>query len=727
MIEDDELRSLYQVASSEHLANLESGLLFLEKNPQDKRKLEELLRIAHSLKGDSRMLGVKDAETLTHHLEEILSSIHKGRSSFSPSVFEILFTALDGIKSIAKEATTGEPSKVSVFHLVAEMMTVLQEGDAASEIASSSQLSEPTTDSLEQLLALAQPSEMSEESAIDDAQIPQKLLPNEAEPIDLEPDQQTDFIRVESFKLDYLLQYAGELTITQQRLNRQLEVIDRLNTLWQENSQQQLIDRIGEVLPQLYNNLENDSNRLKTITEGLEKDVRSLQLLPFSTIFNLFPRIVRDIAKSQGKDINFVISGGDSLVDRKILEEIKSPLSHLIRNAIDHGLETPQERIANGKTPQGNLSLKGAVIGNQITIEVTDDGRGLNLETIGASAIRKGLVTPAELSMMSPEEIQQLIFRPGFSTKTEVTEISGRGVGLDVVKDTIDRLQGEIKVESHLGLGTTFKLVLRANRSVIPVLLVKQENSYFAIPIDVVVTSLLVQPQTIQRLEDKPVIIWQEQPVPLIFLADYLQQTRHFTGKNYPCVILQINDKYQGLIVTEIVDYQEIQIKPLLLPIPELLGVTMLEDSSICHILNPLSFFTKVSTITPSFVTEVKIAPKKLLLVEDSMPIRTQLRRILESEGYIVTIAVDGADGFQKFRQDNFDAIVSDVEMPNMSGIEMTERIRLFQPTIPIVLVTTLAKPTDREKGLKAGANAYLTKGDFDQSLLLSTLKELIK
>jgi len=724
MIEDAELRSLYEVASSQHLANLEAGLLFLENHPQDRGKLEELLRIAHSLKGDSRMLGVTDAETLTHSFEELLSSVYKGETTPSEPVFAALFAGLDGIKRIAREATSGEPADVSVFYLVAEMMAVIGEQTASTVNEPAHVLPqlppEISGDDLEVLLTPAQDNLVQTETT---------------KPIVTAPEiDKIDTITIDASKLDVLAQYAGEVTVTQQRLSSQLTVVTNLVNLLEQavrdhgQKQQTVLEQIGKLLPQLYTNLETGIDRLQVITDQLEQDIRGLQLLPFSTIFSLFPRTVRDIAKQQNKDINFVILGEDSLVDRKILEEIKSPLGHLIRNAVDHGIEPPQERIEKGKSPQGQLILQGTVVGNQIIIEVSDDGRGLNLQMIGNAAIRKGLITQPELVTMSPEAIQQLIFRPSFSTKTEVSEISGRGVGLDAVKAAIDRLQGEIKIVSKPDLGTTFKLILRANRSVIPVLVVRHENSFLALPADSVVMSLVIDTQGIQTLEGKPIIIWQDQPVPIIFLADYLQQTYSPSKKSYSCVILKIENRLQGLIVSEVVDFQEVQIKPHLLPIPQLLGVTILADGSICYVLNPLIFGEKVSTATtkPAIVPTVEL-PRKLLLVEDSIPIRTQLRRILEGAGYAVAIAVDGADGLQKFNQEPFDAIVSDVEMPNLSGIEMTERIRASNAATPIVLVTTLAKDSDRERGLKAGANVYLTKGDFDQSLLLNTLKELIK
>ncbi len=724
IIEDEELRSLYQIASSEHLANLEAGLLFLEKNPQDKTKLQEMLRSAHSLKGDSRMLGVKDAETLTHNFEDVLSKIHKGELTLTPSILEALFRALDGIKRIANEAVTGKPAEVSVFHLVAEMMTAMEDQSADDlSLLLTPDVEEKTIDS---------PTASFE---LESLETPVPSVAPEPSPAlaPVETEQSSDIIRVKASKLDALMQYATEIAVIQQRLSRQLGLIAQTNNPWEDTDQTKnrsfSFDKLGEVITKLQSNLENEISRLEAITTLLEQDVRNLQLLPFSNIFNLFPRTVRDIAKQQKKEVDFIITGGDVLVDRKILEEIKDPISHLLRNAIDHGLETPEERVRAGKSPQGKLHLKGVVEGNQITIEVTDDGRGLNLETIGATAVRKGLITPVELALMTPDEIEQLIFRHGFSTKStaEVSEISGRGVGLDVVKETIERLQGQIKVQSQLGLGCTFKLLLRAKRSIISVLVVKEGNYYYALPTDTVITSILAKRDDIFVVEDRPAILWQGQVVKVLFLADLLHNSSTEVPKNFTCLILQVNEQIQGLAVASVVDYQEVRIKPHPFSIPQLLGVTMLEDGAICQVLNPAHLLSPKATVSIPVILAEEKKPAKVLLVEDSIPIRTQLRRILQGEGYQVTIAVDGKDGLEKLKQDSFDAIISDVEMPNLSGIEMTERVRASMPDIPIILVTTLAKPSDRERGLKAGANAYITKGDFDQSLLLNTLRRLIQ
>ncbi|BFM39756.1 hybrid sensor histidine kinase/response regulator [Synechocystis sp. LKSZ1] len=769
-IEDEELRHLYQVASTEHLSNLEAGLLWLESHPQDRSKLEELLREAHSLKGDSRMLGVSEAESLTHHLEEVLSAIHQGQGQFSPQVCDGLLQGVDAIKKIAQEAVTGEPSQVSVFHTAAQLMTLLEESseplvsnptmaDLSSAWPLESLSQNAPEDDIEALLALvAEPATSS---------LPSPLLELEAltEPVALTsaptigPEaERLDTIRVDGAKLDQLVNHAGELTVTQQRMQRQLEVLQTLHLLW-ENTQRaskqgqalalegphrsplqqhfaqidQALEKMGQCLQLLTSQTQTDTTRLEIVTEALERDVRKLQLLPFATIFNLFPRTVRDLSKQQNKDVQLHLQGSETAVDRRILDEIKAPLTHLLRNAIDHGLETPAERTRLGKPPQANLWLRGYSRGSEIVIEVQDDGRGLDDRAIGETAVKKGLLTPTELALMAPEQIQSLIFRPGFSTKSEVSAISGRGVGLDVVKASVEKLQGELAVESQPGQGCRFRILLRANRSVIPVLLVSVQDHCYALPVDGVALSFLFDPQQIFQLEGRPCILWQGQPLLLKALGDIVGQPMQEQAGKRPCVVLKGQGQYQGLIVDRLWDYQEIQLKnpnPLLSGISLLLGATILSTGEVCHVLNPSALLEVEQTVgVLSDFTPAGIRKPRVLLVEDSLPIRTQLRRILEGAGYEVAVAVDGREGLAKVQAEGpFAALVSDVEMPYLSGFELTEQIRRLgaYDQLPIILVTTLAKEDDRRRGLDAGANDYLTKGDFDQSLLLDSLRKLI-
>ncbi|MDG2991001.1 hybrid sensor histidine kinase/response regulator [Candidatus Synechococcus calcipolaris G9] len=767
-IEDDELRNLYQAASQEHLHNIEAGLLVLEKQPQDRGKLEELLRETHSLKGDSRMLGVTDAESLTHHIEEILTAVHNGEASFSPQVFDCLYEGVDAIKKVAQEAVTGTPSGVSVFHVSAQLLALIgssSEGEDPAQIpdrgaeVAPDLTPEPTLFEAD-LGAIADFEQLLRDTTAQESEprLPLPPPPEIPSPQEIvEEEYRFDTVRIEATKLDALMHHIGELSVTQQRIARQRIVIHTLNELWEEAQRQasqgqqflgsdsstvplrqtyhqlqKQLDLIGQSLQQLVGNTQVDDSRLEVLADILETDVRNLQLLPFSSIFNLFPRTVRDLAKQQKKQVDFIVEGADNSVDRRILEEMKAPLTHLLRNAIDHGIESPEERLSQGKPAAATLILRGAIRGSEIVIEVTDDGRGLDLEAIKQTAIKRGLRTATELAMMTPSQIEALVFMPGFSTRSQVTEISGRGVGLDVVRANVERLKGTLTVTSRPQNGCTFRVTLRGNRATIPILVVRLGETYYGVPTDAVETSLLLTTDQMITIDGSPSIVWQGQPIGVSWLADILDHPHRDRLRQYPCMVLRQGEHYRGMIVDELIDCQDIQLKTqskLLKRVPNLLGVTILSSGEICHILNPQDLIQVPGAHTSlERLSAEAIAKPNVLLVEDSLPIRTQLRRILEASGYAVTTAVDGMDGFHQLRAGEFDAVVSDVEMPNQSGIEMTEKIRRLSDynKLPIILVTTLAADSDRQRAMNAGASAYLTKGDFDQTLLLNTLRNFI-
>lgn len=756
-IEDDELRSLYEIASTEHLQAIESGLLALETNPRDRSPLESLLREAHSLKGDSRMLGVTEAESLVHHLEELFSRWQQGRLDPSPQLFEVLYRALDAVKKIAREAVTGEPANVSPFHIAAEFMPFLQ-GDSSPEATPTLPPNEPAAAAMDDLDALMAANDQDLETLLEEAvAAPEKHEEpaNAGATATTEDRYHIESVRVASHKLDALMSAVGDLSVTQQRIAQQQELIAEIMGYWEEaqghtlasqrllqphpellalrqhyDHLRQQLDALGKSLQQLQTRADVDDAHLTAVVSGLERDIQNLQFLPLGTIFNLLPRAVRDIAKQQNKQVRLRIEGAEVAVDRRILEGMKAPLTHLVRNALDHGIESAAERQQRGKPPEATLTVRGRSQGNEVVIEVIDDGRGLDHAAIRETALKRGLYTAAELAAMSPTEIETLIFTPGFSTRQQVSTLSGRGVGLDVVRANVEELNGSIRVLSTTGQGCCFQITLRANRATVPILTVRLQGNFYGLPIEAVATTLLLRQETLVLEATEPTLLWQDYPVPIAWLADLLGQEAPRRLPPYPCVMLHQGDRYRGLIVDEIVDFQNVQLKPhhpLLHQLPHLLGVTLLDTGELCHLLRPSALMTAVDR--PRTRVSLKPAPKpRVLLVEDSLPIRTQLRRILERAGYEVATAVDGADGFQQLRTGSFQAVVSDVEMPQQNGIEMTQRIRQLPEyqALPIILVTTLAGASDRQRALAAGASAYLTKGNFDQSLLLDTLKELI-
>ena len=794
IIEDDELRQLYKASSSEHLQKLESELMLLEKNPQDTNAIEEFLREAHTLKGDSRMLGLSDIEMLVHQLEDCIEGIKAGKGEITPQLCDRLYQGIDAVNQLSHQAITGEQVEVNTFEILALLMGAESESSSelntagndddlfGDESNSESSLFDRDDDLFEHnnedefsLVDYDEDDLFAETTDV----IPDTFSVNKkAETLQSQPDKtsasvrdhQINTIRVEPKKLDTLMTQASELTVTKLRISQQIIEIDQIVNLWEKWSKdhsrkssflgqiedilppekfyflrylfydaQQRLEFLGDCVNNLKTRANEDITSLGIISDRLESGIQDLRQLPLSTVFNIFPRMVRDLARQQGKEINLIIEGRDTKTDKRILEEIKDPLLHLLRNAIDHGIETPTERANVGKPTTATILLRGYQSGNSIGIEISDDGRGLNLDRIKNTALQRKVKTEAELAIMSEEEIHSLIFAPGFSTRTEVTELSGRGVGLDVVRANVEKLKGSIQVTSTPGNGCKFQVRLDTSLAVTKVLIVEINQAFYAIPLEFIQTMLTISQQDILASEGSQMITFADCPTSISWLADLLQlppsKNKHSANKsNLPCIILQVGSDRFGVIVDALIDRQDVVLKPqskLLKRIPNIAGATILGSGEVCMILNPIDLLhslRKGAWQDVSRQVEQVETKNKLLLVEDSIIIRTQMQRLLKNAGYEVTSAVDGLEGFNKIQSEHFDVVVSDVEMPNMTGLELTANIRKQSQydNLPIILVTTLASPEDKRRGEEAGANAYLTKGDFDQKLLLDTLNQLI-
>lgn len=844
IIEDEELRDIFKSASEEHLQKLEDGLLYLEKNSDDRSKLEELLREAHSLKGDAGMLGVKDVSTLAHQIEHILGSLKRGETTLTPTISDRLYHGLDAIRQLVREAITGEPSNINTFYVLAYMM------GANSSTASTSEKAEKTIEEKTPLIPSPEPEKPSQDSEKPE---PEAILANNITdiqatsepPIELsqpktekiterelreerseKPDDSLAYspsptrkdpsnhrfaiesVRVDTRHLDSLLTQAGELTVTKIRLSRRLSEIEELTNLCEEWSRETSINRfwmpetarrfklgsitkIGngnnfsvkayrnydleaidrtvekeieqlqdlhhqfqerlEIVSSFVNKLRNaiyeDNARLETIVDELSEGIRTLRLLPLATIFNLFGRMVRDLAKQEGKQVELTIEGAETKADKRIIEEMKDPLMHLIRNAIDHGIETPAERQRLGKPPQAKIQLRAQQTATSVIIEISDDGRGLDIEKIKQTAIKRGVYRPEELANMAPSQIQALIFEPGFSTRTFVTEVSGRGVGLDVVRTNVELLKGTLQIASTPGQGCAIRLQLPTSLATAHVMIVAVKGISYAIPVESVQMARFVIPEEIFTIEGRSTILVDSQPISIAPLADLLEiaddsdrdssaitttTDRHLT----PCIILKVADEKVGLIVDALVDEQDVMLKPqsqLLKRVRNVSGATILGTGEVCMVLNPQDLIKSVRKQAlphrdPKPASTTTNHKQVILLVEDSISTRTQEKRILESAGYEVVTAVDGLDALNKLKTRSFDAVVSDVQMPNLDGLSLANKIRQQKEysEIPIILVTSLASDEDRKRGAEAGANAYITKGNFNQEVLLDTLRRLV-
>jgi two-component system chemotaxis sensor kinase CheA len=578
-----------------------------------------------------------------------------------------------------------------------------------------------------------------------------------------------DTIRIATDNLDSLLTQAGELTVTKIRIAHRLSDLEAIATLWEEwnrdlfnnrfafkelhqgtsalhrlegfhNRTEERLEQLGNLLQQLRSNLYEDTTRLELISDDLEEDIRTLRLLPLSTVFNLFPRMVRDLARQEGKRVELVIEGGDTHADKRILEEMKDPLMHILRNAIDHGIESPEERQRLGKSAIATLRLRGYQTPTHIILEVSDDGRGLDLETIKQTAMRRGLCRAEDLEDMTVQQIHNLIFTPGFSTAALVTEVSGRGVGMDVVRTNVDKLKGAIALESTPGQGCTIRIQLGLTLATAHVLIVTVNQTPYAIPVEAVETAILVNPLEIFTLEGQLTVLQDEQPLSIAPLTRLLElperpQVRRQQDTRQPCIILSVSGDRVGIMVDALLDEQDVVIKPqskLLKRVRNIAGATILGTGEVCMVLNPADLVKSLQRQGSQVVSvPLSVAPQekqRILLVEDSIATRTQEKRILEAAGYDVTTAVDGMDGFNKLQVNAVDAIVCDVQMPNLDGLGLTTRIRQHREynEIPIILVTSLASDEDKRRGAEAGANAYITKGNFNQDVLLETLHRLM-
>ncbi|MGA1623446.1 MAG: hybrid sensor histidine kinase/response regulator, partial [Synechocystis sp.] len=629
------------------------------------------------------------------------------------------------------------------------------------------QVSEPLNRGLAAIAALSKEATTGELAPIepDDTLVElDKLLANHNTPQTAGTSGQNatlDTIRVPMRYLDALMTHTGELTVTKTRMAHATQSIRELTALWEDWTRRRqkgnalrlenVQERLSNLIVSLSQNLAENNTRLDLIAREFDEKIRTLRLVPLSTIFLPFPRLVRELAKEQDKEIEFVMEGGDIPVDKQILEEMRDPLLHLLRNAVDHGMETADEREKAGKPRGGKITLTATQSGSHILIEVKDDGRGLDLEKIKQVAIKRKLYRAEELAAMGPNQIRSLIFTPGFSTRAFITESSGRGVGLDVVRTNVDKLKGNIQIDSQVGEGTNFRIQLRSTIATLNVMLFEVAGLLHALPIEAIEKTLLIRPVEIYSLEGRATLTVGGDPVSLVKLADYLELPESAADKQKKrqrqvekvtsAILINIGGDRLAFEVDKLREVLDVVLKPqskLLKRVRNVIGATILGTGDVCMILNPhdlikaaqkrLQTSTDLATLLPEEEALSQDKPR-ILLVEDSIAVRTQEKRVLEKAGYEVDIAVDGLEGYNKLRtSSNYDAIISDVEMPNLDGLGFTLKVRQHPEyrELPIILVTSLASEEDKRRGAQAGANAYIVKDQFNQEMLIETLDRLV-
>lgn len=741
-----EIIGVFVAETKDHLEKLNQGVLSLEKNPDNPSLIKELMRSAHNLKGAAATVGFEDIKEIAHRIEDVFIAVREGKLRHQPAIGDRIFFGLDTIKEIMDGITAGRTEPKDISGLLKKFEETIS-GRAKEEKSTTEENPTPSSSSESGTKA----PDSSDESA----------SPSAA-PIE-------EFVRVPLSRINNLLNLGGELVINKIKsaqkiggFKRSVKMIKELETRLallgeQVKNAEEPIDssEMVEMIQQCSRDVRSikeeslslseeimaEALHVDPIVDELEERIKEIRMLPCSTLFAGFPRLVRDLAREQEKEIEFVVEGGKTELDKMVLEGIKEPLMHILRNAVDHGIEPPDERAKQGKPRSATIRLSAIQQGGNVTIEVRDDGRGMDVERIKAVALSKGLATADDLEKLSERELFNFIFVSGFSTSRFITDVSGRGVGMDVVRSRIETLKGRIEISSQKGSGTGIQIEIPLTVAIIHALLVKAADKTFGIPLLSVDEVVRLSPEEIQPVENKKAFTLRDHTVPLVRLDETLgipnrQNAPDSNGSLQNVVILDTLYGQVGFIVDLLVGKEEIFIKSLgfhIRKVRNVSGATVLATGEIIVILDPADLVMS-SKLTPEGVLTEKPAvaaegPKRrLLVVDDSITTRELIRSILEDAGYEVEAAVDGLDAMAKLSGGKFDLIVSDVEMPGMDGYELCRSIR-NDPSykeIPLVFVTARSSEQERRRGIEVGAQAYIVKNSFDQTSLTEVISRLI-
>lgn len=760
--EDDflkRLRATFKVEAEEHLQAMSSGLLELEKKPPGEKQAEDIeviFRHAHSLKGAARAVNLTEVESICQSLESVLAAWKRESIKPAPEHYDTLHRALDLIGTVTS-AASGKQAPVDATRLLAvtrELDDLGRGGPPGAAPARESRgkrVEKPhvsgKTDGWPEMAALA------------------------AGDVPFEKPALAQTVRMSTAKLDKLLLEAEEmlavkLTTAQRAADlRNLQgVFERWKKEWAGIQPQVRGLRNVPGMAEMLEFLDWNCGHLKALegklqaigkaaaqdqhaigrrVEDLLADSKQLLMLPFSTLLDLFPKLVREISREQGKEVDLVIRGSEVEMDKRLLEEMKDPLIHLVRNCLDHGIEKPELRARQKKTPRATITMAVArVNGSKVEILIADDGAGIDLAKVKESAVKHGVISAAAAEKLDEREALALIFQSDVSTSPIITEISGRGLGLVIVRDKTEKLGGRVSVESNPHAGATFRIVLPVTLATFRGILVRAADRTFVIPLANVERVARIEPAGIKTVENRETIVLNGRAVSLARLEGVLELPRvprkAHPSDLLPVVVVGAGGERIAFAVDEVLHEEEVLVKSLAKPLSRvrnISGATILGSGKVVPILNVTDLMKsarKTSLAPPAAgpgVAEAKTEGKRkrILVAEDSITSRMLLKHILESAGHEVTTTVDGVEALAELRTNDFDLVVSDIEMPRMNGFDLITHIRGDRKLAnkPVVLVTALASREDRERGIDVGASAYIVKSSFDQSNLLDAIRRL--
>ncbi|KIM00309.1 Signal transduction histidine kinase CheA [Paramagnetospirillum magnetotacticum MS-1] len=679
----------------DHLRKVEDGLAVLDSTPSDSETINAIFRSAHTVKGSSRMLKLTRITETAHKVEDVLGALRDGSLGWSPELRRLLQRGVDALSTQVDAVADGNEPAEPDPALCAALAAIL--GSLAETVANK------------------------------DQPAPQEApTPPQAE-VRL---KSADTVRVQLTKLDELIRLMGEVVSSHARLRQRLSDIRQIERDTQGRGE------TTAAITGFARDLREDVFSQELLMDELHAKALVMRMLPLAIVLEPAARLIRDLGRSLGKDVECVVGGTEIELDRQLIDRLNDPIVHLLRNSVDHGIEDAATRQAAGKPTFGTIRLGARQDGGWVLIEVADDGGGLPLAAIRDKAVKKGLVSAEQAAAMPDSEAIDLIFSPGFSTSSIITEVSGRGVGMDVVKRTIvDDLQGVIGVETVPGKGTTFALRLPMSLAVMRVLVVAAGDESFGFTAQYVAQLLELPDDRLLRVAERDAVVIDNEFIPVVSLAALLGLPETRSARTMlRLVVVRVRNEKLALLVDELLDERDMVIKPLpehLRHLPLVAGMVMTGRNTLVSVLHApvlldMARRSRAGAAEPAQAG--RDAMIRILVVDDSLNTREIEKDVLEAHGYAVTLAEDGLDGLNKARNGDFDAVLTDVEMPNMDGFSLTAALRQDERyrDRPIIIVTSREKEEDKRRGIQVGADAYIVKGDFDQSSLVDTLRSLL-
>ncbi len=729
---------LFQVEVETQTAALTQGLLDLENDPVDAKTLERLMRGSHSLKGAARLVGLSHIEQITHAMEDVFVAAQQGQTRIDAHAVDFNLKAIDLIKRLV--AVAEQPTEPQLVRECEQLISVLREVQAGRAVTAP------------EITPVAPPPILKEKAP----QVPDEVA---------EAGESERVVRVNAERLTRILGLASELVVDGHRAHQNTQfllhikqrhveltrILDSLRDAAGEDASEVVRNFIAQarkrsesfdkMLTEHYGEVDGFDRRLEATAARMHREIVLTRMRPFSDGVAGFKRMVRDLARSLKKKVELTITGLTTEIDRDILEQLEGSLTHLIRNAIDHGIESPATRRKRGKPEQGTIELTASYSAGLLRIEIRDDGAGVDFAHLRKKVVERGLASREMAKSLTEDELLEFLFLPKFSTRDEVTELSGRGVGLDVVHNVVQQLGGTIRTESFAGKGTRFRLQLPITLSLIPALLVEIAQESYAFPLSRIDRLLKLGSDEILHIENRQYTVVDDENVGLISAATLFGKAHHFDGGGVMSVVL-VSDRLSryGVVVDRIMGERVLAVQTLdrrLGKIRDIAAAALLEDGTPTLILDvddlvrSIDHATRAGTLQhlahPADKEKSHVA-KHVLVVDDSITVRGVESKLLESHGYRVATAVDGMDGWNRVRAESFDLVITDVDMPRMDGLELVHMIKNDPHTkhLPVMIVSYKDRPEDRRRGLDAGADYYLTKSSFHDETLIQAVEDLV-